>query len=173
MAIITHRQHSHRLRSADSRRIGHRWGRSGSRRRNTAAGADVVAATGCIVFRGQFVRLFSPPEQGLGVILLEEGNAPSATGSRAAALANLAGDPWLMNPDVIQNLSLRNVEAVANLIVKFQDNILPTGRLCFLILRAFRPSVPDADSVGFDLVCQTGTIEHGFENSADRRLGQF
>jgi hypothetical protein len=98
--------------------------RDRARRRHAVSGADVGGALPRIFFRRQRLTLIARFTSGLGKVPLEVRHAPSAAGPRPAALADLAGPARSVDPDVIQNLPLRDVEAVTDCVVEFHDFIL-------------------------------------------------
>ena len=61
--------------------------------------------------------------------LLQEWYAPTAASSCSAAFRNLTRNTRLMNPDVIQHLSTRNVKAVAEFVIKLQKTLSFRGGL--------------------------------------------
>mgnify|MGYP001618428978 CR=1 FL=1 len=50
--------------------------------------------------------------------LLQEGNAPSATGARAAALRELARHLWVVEAHPVHELPTADVEAITHLVVE-------------------------------------------------------
>jgi hypothetical protein len=88
-------------------------------RGNAAAGADVLRSP-LLIFLGR-----KPLEFGFASVdsllkdLLEEWNAPTAAGPRAATLRQLARHLGFLNARVIHELAPRNMEAVTNLGVEF------------------------------------------------------
>ncbi len=90
-----------------------------ARRWFSFAGADVARALLLVIGGGERVR------RGAGLtfseITLEKRHTPAAPGARTAAIAQLACDARFVDANVIEDLPLRNVEAVTDRVVKFQD----------------------------------------------------
>ena len=82
---------------------------------------DMVGAAGGVLFGSQFVIRDGLTALELFEVLLQIGNTPAATGSRAAALADLARATRLIQPDVVDDLAFRDVEAVADFIVEIHS----------------------------------------------------
>src|SRR5580704_7097271 len=104
--------------------VSGRW-RSCSGRRNSLPSTDVSSPRAGVIAGRQALRLGLVPtcSARLFKISLEEGNAPPAARSRAAALAQLAGNARLVHAQVIENLALRHVEAKADFVVKLHGRI--------------------------------------------------
>src|SRR5262249_28262687 len=85
-------------------------------RRCPVAGPDVSGPSALVFLRRQALQLRGiAARDGLLIDLLEEGNAPAATGAGAAALRHLAGHPGLAQPGVVRQLAARDVKAVTHL----------------------------------------------------------
>lgn len=57
----------------------------------------------------------------------DKGDTPAAARTCAVALADLAGSPWFVDADEVANLPLRNVEAVADFVVRLHEELLACG----------------------------------------------
>ena len=79
---------------------------------------DVVGSAGGVLFGGQFVVADCLAPLSLFEVLLQVGNAPATPCSRAATLADLAGATRLIEPDVVDDLPLRDVEAITDFVVE-------------------------------------------------------
>ena len=100
------------------------WGqRNRSCRGFALAGFDVRRALSGVFGGGQCIRRRLGFLLRLGEVAFEVCDAPAATGSRAATLAQLTGDARAMDPDEVHDLPLGDVKAVTNRVVEFQGEV--------------------------------------------------
>ena len=85
------------------------------------AGANVLASPVGVFVRSQSIRLSGLWVCGFLKVSLQERNAPAAAGPRACAFADLTGAFRLVDANKIDDLPLRNVEAVADFVVEFHS----------------------------------------------------
>ena len=109
-----------RLNGSESNVRGFRWGRCGTRRRDSASGTDVGSPPARILFGSEIIGLVSPVLGDLLEQLLQISNAPPATGPRAAAFADLTRNARLVDADEVGDLPFGDVEAVTDFVVGFQ-----------------------------------------------------
>src|SRR5262245_53335607 len=104
------------MRSMTSRVFRGKWNRAGGG--DAFAFADVLRALLGVV--GGRERIVGRRLLALGVfeVTLQVGDAPPAAGSRSAAFADLAGAPRPVDANVIHDLPLRDVKAVADGVVE-------------------------------------------------------
>lgn len=81
--------------------------------------ADVVGTLPRVFVGSQGIAGGNLPLHRFFIIPFEIRHTPAATGSSAAAVADLARPLRLMNADIIENFPLGDVEAVADGVVKF------------------------------------------------------
>ena len=98
---------------------------SRSGRCNPFSCSEIVAPGSSVVLGRKWIRLETafPLSPGVLEIPLEERNAPSATGAGASTLGQLTGDSRLVHAKVIENLSLRDVKAQAEFVIKLHGRI--------------------------------------------------
>src|SRR5437773_9661993 len=85
------------------------------------ARSDVFRTHLGIALRGQVVLRRDASLDRLAKIFFKKRAAPSATGPCTAALADLARAARLVDADEIQNLPLRDVKTVTDLVVKLHE----------------------------------------------------
>src|SRR5689334_19515993 len=86
-----------------------------SRRRGSFAGANILRPAARVFLRCQLLEFGFAAMDGLAMNLLEKGNTPPTTGSRAAAFGKLASDLGLVHTHKIDELPPSHVEAITNL----------------------------------------------------------
>jgi hypothetical protein len=97
----------------------------GSGRCDTFPSSEIVAPGTSVVLCRKGIRLETsfPLSPGVLEIPLEEWNAPAATGAGSSTLRQLAGNPRLVHAQVIENLTLRDVKAQAEFVIKLHSRI--------------------------------------------------
>lgn len=92
-----------------------------SRRRFAFACSHIIRAFTSVLFGSNLNRCFSLRTGGIKE-LLQKRHAPAATRACTSAFTDLAGDSRLMNANEIHNLPLRNMKAIAELVVRLHLN---------------------------------------------------
>ena len=92
--------------------------------RSSFAGPNVIGSQFGVFGRSNLVGLDGDSPFCFFKISLQIRHTPTAPRSRTAALADLTGAARLVNPNEVENLSLRNVKAVTDRIVDLQKRVL-------------------------------------------------
>ena len=138
-----------------------RRNRSGSR--DSLACLDVVAALPSVLLRRQRIVAQLLRSVRLVEVASQKRNAPAATGSRSAALGKLAGSTRIVNPLEVEDLPLRDVEAVTNRVIQLHDE--DSECVLFLLRRG-----PQFNLALNGSPFQTDLLEQRIENLGDGRL---
>lgn len=81
-------------------------------------GLDMGRAACRVLFRRYLIGPWSLTLLSLFKILFEIRDTPTAPRSRSTTLTDLAGSTWSVQANVIQHFTLRNMEAIADFVVK-------------------------------------------------------
>ena len=100
-----------------------RWWRNRAGWWDPFAVANVLTSALCVFRWRQTFRLTGAAFGCFGEIAFYVRDAPAATGSRAAAFADLADATRFVNADEIHNLAFGHVKAVADCIVRFHGRL--------------------------------------------------